>query len=461
MIPLDNGINALITSLSKQSHHWKTVGQLQEKDKLSIDKGKHPELEKGTEEDVIRISKAGYLQGLIRTINRMFYGTVADRDSTFKWLAASRQATQNNVEELMAKVRSTEDDPRILGEAKEALKGLEQSLQQAPNGYDQLMFTYNGDFTERYRAEKDLIKNKLMQSVSKALEEIDQRLDRFADKEVKEFREAVSRLDLNREKLLQEEAKQLVNPFFQKQWEMEAKSIQAGPDNFLKAVFNRSKLDPTAAPKEIMTAKNNDNLLVPVKTKKGEVVQMPAQYEKDVKRSDEVVLENIVLFKQANEDQNDIAEGYRTLQKTFGEKGAERIARILTQSLTSDLATKISLMYSNPEEQKIQEGVAGQKKTIQINERLIVPQGSYISFQLEHKGDKVHIAMRLYLTTKDARGELMTRAIMVRREIEIPLEELNDPELENSKNPLPNLTVQDTVSREVTEEAAELLYRYF
>ena len=177
---------------------------------------------------------------------------------------------------------------------------------------------------------------------------------------------------------------------------------------------------------------------------------MPGQFSKDLIRmrsfrvdQEQFRLENLI---------KDPVTPYQRLCNLFKAEGpkiaplvASRVASVMSQSNIADINKKVFTM-------------ANQDSTVFIN-----AEGSGQYYSVDVIDDKVKITMKLsFALTAHGEPEPDHGAIIVKREIVIPLADLEDPDLLTSKDPLPNVKVMDTYSKRIqSAEYAEELLKVF
>lgn len=200
--------------------------------------------------------------------------------------------------------------------------------------------------------------------------------------------------------------------------------------------------------RELIQGKANDIVPVRVTTKKGNV-EMPKQFSKDIGRMISLKLNGIEIYSRLKTYQFDTVEAFQKLCKAFGENDenlrGRRVAALLSQAYLADITKKVLKDVNKDPQKYIFPCATDQYYSVNIKENKI---------QITIKTSFNLIEPETRTTPEQNHG-----AIIVKREIEIPIDDLSASDLETSENPLPNIKVVDTYSKTLQsgEYAAELV----
>jgi hypothetical protein len=194
-----------------------------------------------------------------------------------------------------------------------------------------------------------------------------------------------------------------------------------------------------------------------VEDKYGEKLMVPSVFAVDLHRTKQFFFNETCLHDQNNSEQYNRNEVARTLYKTFGKEGGERVMYVCNQSCMPYVIIKHILPLI---EEK------GNFLTQIPKDHIVAPsQASGFVFRVNFDEDKqsVSIEIKLKMKLHTSVENDFTAFFVVKREINIPLKELTDSDFNQLENPAPNLHVTDGISQLIMNnppEAEELFQKF-
>ncbi len=447
------GVTTAINNLNKDAAIWQFIGNIKEKQKIEID------LDKEGQTAYLRVSR-GVAGDLMQAISRIFarlFDTIAAAEPTITWINSSLIMTRNNLINLAQAIEQQENkaDPKILETSLKTLKNLKEQLNQAPLGLENLKRTYDKRVTKEGASIPDLIEgeqkdisNKLLKAISKLIVELGDKLQK-AKTQIPVASTAV------------EAVKKELKTVKEKQDAMIGSSFAVLAEEELGEKVKEYYTDPVKSPvgiqvaRELVQGKQNDIKLTTVKTRKGSA-KMPSQFSLDLPRMISLKLNGIEIYSRLKTFQYDPVEAYQKLGKALGDENREliergvaaRVAALMAQSYIADIVKNVSDAINKD------------------SPNYILPIASDQYYEIDVVGDKVRITLKMSFdlvemqtrkTPEENRG-----AIIIKREIEIPIQDLLVEDLETREDPLPHVKVTDTYSKRIQSAAyAEELLTVF
>lgn len=467
----NNDNSSIFYRIQGDIHNWSVIADVKDSEELQI------QVDPKTDTETVSVKpheqRTGYMSGLWRSVSKQYKTTITEPKGTVGWLVEARNRTSSHVADLIVEAAS-QADPAILQEAIKSLGNLKKVLEKvSTEGYGTLQrnFSHLKDEKEasaEIESEKNKIHEVLLGSVSGAILVLGSTLHaqkiqaELSGKEespsqgVVEESFATLHADTEKEKEFPNPGTSatpnLIDDQIEIRWQEKRDFIIKENGVLHGILLETPEIDtPTMVPRELVQGIKNDIVLDVLINDKGEGVLVPGQFIKDFHRIHGFFINGELIYTNKQPFKYDPVNAYKQLSKAMAphdlSKGegllAQRIAGMLTQSIFADLAGKVLLLHSTEKSMRLA-SASSQYHYIDVTE------------------DKVRLTLKLSFVLKDPAEEAPSSAILVKRVIEIPLDELNDPDLEKSSNPLPSLTVVDTFSETLSSpEWAEELAPFF
>lgn len=475
--------SSLLHHIQNDILNWSVIAKVRPSEEVEI------VVDSQTHTDSVRIKTpeqpVGYRESLWRLVSRKYHATISDPAATVEWLRDARNNTSLHVHDLLGRVNElSETNPSIAEEAVKILAELKKTLEGvSAEGYAILgqnikLITKDETLGEKIENERNKIHETLIETVSSAILTLGTSLyaRKLQDELSVEKEVSTGWLNLGDESglnmvdesfaTLHEEKETegaplpfapsastyLVDEHFEERWEAKRKFI-VEENGFLNSIYQRNpEIDaPLDQPGQMLQGKKNDINLVVITNEKGEEALVPKQFMLDLPRMEGFYINGELAYSNKKKFRYDDVSAYKQLAAFMApydvseERGrlAERIACLTTQGFFADLTGKIMLLYST-------------------EDKTLIPLGSGQFYSIDVVKNKVRITLRISLVLRDPATEVPPSAIIVKRVVEIPIEELNDPDLKISAKPVPGLTMKDTFSESLSSpEFAEEMIPFF
>lgn len=468
----------MLKIIEQDTTNWDTVSRVKEKEKLEIDITGNKE-----EPYHVRITTGSWnmKKTLSRTINHLFFYTIADAEGTVGWLQNSRGTTKKHIQKLVHIVKDSHDIQN-LSKAVDSLYVLKKTIQEATSlGYQNLKQTYDGRVTQKGGNIKDILSkeqdkisedviNTLSQSImllGAKIQENKLRASLNEDSSSDDDFEIIERSfnllsedNIDIEQLLQPSSDDLIDPYADERWQnRRAHLLNINPEhnehfeNGLLAI-QLTFLQELDAQNSILFCKTilkENSPLEEAKNKQGEIFNLPNQFYRDLPRMNFLKVNDKLVYSNIQPYKYDHMDGYKNLEDAFisvdqnrGKIMAERTSRLLTQTASSDITKQLIICFSDDD------------KIINLTAKSKI-------YQTNVESDKAVVTLKTCFSIKDPQDmEKVIGCILTKRVITIPLDELKDEDLENKEDPAPGLTVTDKFSKLIDIEgyAIELLHNF-
>lgn len=442
-------INTAINNLNKDAATWQFIGDVKEKQKIEID------LDKEGQTSDLRVSKghAGDTsQGVSRSFIKLF-GTIAAAEPTITWIDSSLLKTRHDLIKLAQafEAQGNITNPKVLESSLKALKNLKEQLQGVPLGLENLKDTYEGRVTEKGESipgliskEQEYITAQLSKNISNLIVDLGEKLQQAMLHEPV----ALTAVEAVKKELKSVKAERdaVVGRSFAV---LAEEDLNERVKDYLTDPFE-SKAGMQVA-RELVQGKQNDIELKTLKTAKGSA-QMPGQFSLDLPRMISLKLNDEEIYSRLKTFQYDPIEAYQKLCEAFGDTKGEligrRVASLVSQAYLADITRDVRNAINKDSPNYINPGASDQY------------------YEIEVAGDKVLITIKICFDLVEPatrrNPERNHGAVIVRRDIEIPIRDLRVKDLETRPDPLPNIRVTDMYSKCIQSGAyAEELMKVF
>jgi hypothetical protein len=422
---IGNNFDQFMHAIQSDTAEWSVINDLKEGETFAV----LVDFARG-EETIVPLVKKSTSEAVADTFKKTIPSKIPSSDEkNLKWLAEKNLKTMQHVRGLIQNLDVS--DPAILKKSLNALGKLKQQMNDAANnGYNHLKITYRGQATSEGKPVADVLLQEQRKICDRAISEIDKaivdlgtKLSAKQKEPLKAEDETAKRVQALRSNSIigrafdslsrsmpksapQEEVPaiaSLVDPTANKQWET---VMQSGK---WKQFFSPMKEDEQSWKKlelqlkepalvvgtflvdELKRSKDSGVQPLLLKDAQGNDVKVPLQFGKDLHRTSYLNVNGRLAYSKSRTFEHTEGDAFHKLtaacEKKVGIEKAEllayRVASIINQGLSADLAGRVMVIHS-PD----------------IDHRLDV-RGSGLIWSIDVKDDKIVIQLKVSITLRD------------------------------------------------------------